>query len=71
MNKLLSENLNLQLVPVEATKRKRHGNYCRHCGKAVAESIIGLHLLECRPEIFQAIQEEYDRKEAHAVSIAN
>jgi hypothetical protein len=71
MNKLLSDNLNLQLVPVETSKRKRHGNYCRHCGKAVAESLIGLHLLDCRPDIAEAIAREYDGKEAHAVSLTN
>ena len=58
-------NENLKLVPVQERKQ-----YCRHCGEEISLSIASIHLLECRPEVHEAIEREFDRKEARALAIA-
>jgi len=58
------ENLQLELVSMKKL-------YCSHCGKEISLNIANIHLLVCRPEVHDAIQLEYDRKEAIAIAIAN
>ncbi len=59
---------NLQLVPVSAAKRTQ---YCKHCGCAVDLMDASFHLVGCRPDIFDAIEREFDGIEAKAIAIAN
>lgn len=66
MNKLNFQNTeNLRLVSSDLNT-----TYCRHCGKRISLSQVGAHLVQCRPEVDAAIQEEYDLKEAFAMQIA-
>ena len=57
---------NLRLVPATAKKKQV---YCRHCGDAIEPSEGEFHLAGCRPDIAEAIAQEYDRKEAFAVQL--
>lgn len=57
---------NLQLIPAT-----HYGTtYCRHCGKKVSIGQVSAHLVTCRPIVHDAIQKEYDLKEAFAMQIA-